>query len=413
MSPPPITEAAPGFVALGPKAQRWLALDGMRGSLTIVVVMFHVGMCYVPLFPWGFHEGNSVGIALFMLLLSIFVMVSFLTISGFAARAQLLGGGTASFLRDRALRIGLPFVLLLPVVRWLLTLIFEWGDRVMRQTDPAHGMTGGGHLAVFPLGHLWFLYMLMIFYVAALLLRRPLAGLGGIADRLMALAVRTRLVSLAAALPLAFTVLMSRTSFQPWIGIATPGPIPSMVALVGYGSVFALGWLLHRQQQLLLPMLARDWYWHAPMGAILYVVYVAVLFGTDTPYALMHWPQRLPIALIFAVTTTGLAIGILSLFLRFLQSPPAWMRYFAQTSYWVYLVHLPIALALPVAIRSLALPPIVKLLLVTAVAYALMLLAFELFVRNTFIGVWLNGARKKKPAPGVPAAAAVAAPSVR
>ena len=72
-------------------------------------------------------------------------------------------------------------------------------------------------------------------------------------------------------------------------------------------------------------------------------------------------------------------------------------RYLADASYWIYIVHLPIVIALQTLIAPYEWPWFAKYPLILAVAFAIMLASYQWFVRYSFIGSILNG-KKQKPA---------------
>jgi peptidoglycan/LPS O-acetylase OafA/YrhL len=71
---------------------------------------------------------------------------------------------------------------------------------------------------------------------------------------------------------------------------------------------------------------------------------------------------------------------------------PAW-RYLADASYWLYLIHMPIVMALQVALSQLDWPGLIKFAVIIVVAIPPMLASYHLLVRFTFIGAILNGRR--------------------
>jgi glucan biosynthesis protein C len=117
----------------------------------------------------------------------------------------------------------------------------------------------------FPLTHLWFLYVLLEFYAATLVLRTGMAWLdrsgrirAGV-DGLIGLAMRSPLAPATLAVPIGIAL-----HFDPaWLGFqGVPTPDQSLVtnlqAVVGYGTAFGFGWLLHRQIDL-IRILERRW----------------------------------------------------------------------------------------------------------------------------------------------------------
>ena len=78
-------------------------------------------------------------------------------------------------------------------------------------------------------------------------------------------------------------------------------------------------------------------------------------------------------------------------------------RYIADASYWLYLIHMPIVMALQVAVSQRDWPWPIKFAIILVVAFPLMLASYHLLVRFTFIGVVLNG--RRAPRETAPAAA--------
>ncbi|MFO0120901.1 MAG: acyltransferase family protein [Inhella sp.] len=70
------------------------------------------------------------------------------------------------------------------------------------------------------------------------------------------------------------------------------------------------------------------------------------------------------------------------------------MRFLADAAYWVYLVHLPILLALQLATMDLDWPRTLKLPLVLGLTLGLSLGTFALWIRNGVWGRWLLGRRE-------------------
>ncbi len=71
------------------------------------------------------------------------------------------------------------------------------------------------------------------------------------------------------------------------------------------------------------------------------------------------------------------------------------MRYVSDSSYWLYLVHLPLIMIVQAAVRTWELPVFIKFALVCTVTTAILLASYQLFVRYTPIGTLLNGPRHR------------------
>ena len=84
----------------------------------------------------------------------------------------------------------------------------------------------------------------------------------------------------------------------------------------------------------------------------------------------------------------GLAMQVFS------RRNPA-IRYVADASYWIYIAHLPVVMALQAALLDLDLAVWPKFAVLNAAAFAILFASYALFVRHTFIGAALNGKRPR------------------
>jgi hypothetical protein len=279
-----------------------------------------------------------------------------------------------------------------------------WGAAVMNGGAlPERPLAAPRPPFAFPLTHLWFLYLLLIFYAGTLLLRAPVAladrdgGLRRGVDALVRAAMATPLAPLLLALP-AFATMASTPHWIVWLGIPTPDNslVPNAIAFVAYGVAFGFGWLLHRQADL-LPRLGK--YWR------IYLVFA--LAGTAGCLAITglapHFqpieagPRTLVAAACYAMAEWSWCLAFIGAALVFCVGESPTRRYIADASYWIYLVHLPIVMALQVAVAKLPLHWAVKYPLILAIAFAFMLSTYQFLVRYSFIGAVLNG-RRQRPA---------------
>jgi glucan biosynthesis protein C len=72
------------------------------------------------------------------------------------------------------------------------------------------------------------------------------------------------------------------------------------------------------------------------------------------------------------------------------------MRYLADASYWIYLVHPPLMIWISLGISSLPAPALVKFGIVLAVSVPVLFASYEWFVRHTVIGDVLNSPRQRR-----------------
>ncbi len=392
------------LAAATPASERLHALDAVRGLALLLGIVLHATMSFAPVPRLWFIQDThpSVALGLLSFTIHVFRMTTFFLMAGFFARMSFHRRGAWDFVRDRLQRIGLPLVIGWPIVFTPMSLVVIWASR---NGGPFAGLRGWPLvLPNFPLAHLWFLYVLLELYVAMLLLRSVLVWLDAsgtlrtILDRLFAGIMRNPLAALVLAIPIGIAF-----SLDPkWInamGVKTPDQslVTNAQAWIGFGTAFGVGWLLHRQVDL-LRLLERRWLPHLllAVGLVLisFVLSGVTLSAPGAPkLPLSSATLRLVSAVLYASAIWITTFAVLGLALRFMSGfSPTW-RYLADASYWLYLIHMPIVMALQVAVSQLDWPGPIKFAIILVVALPPMLASYHLLVRFTFVGVVLNGRR--------------------
>lgn len=95
-----------------------------------------------------------------------------------------------------------------------------------------------------------------------------------------------------------------------------------------------------------------------------------------------------------------MSFGMMGLFHRLFSDQKPRVRYLSDSSYWLYLVHIPLVMYLQFLVRDLEVPGLLKFMMVCSVSTVLLLLSYQLLVRKTWLGVLLNGRRYLKASPG-------------
>jgi peptidoglycan/LPS O-acetylase OafA/YrhL len=394
-------------MADAPAQDRLHALDAVRAGVLILGVFFHAAMSFLPgqtiWIVMDESRSTTLGVAWFTL--HMFRMTTFYLIAGFFAHLLFHRRGLAGFVRNRLVRIALPLAAGWPILFPLIAGAAIWGAAVMNggvlpKTPPPALLK---RPFAFPLTHLWFLYVLLIFYAATLLLRAPVAladrsgGLRRAVDATVRAMMATPLAPLLLALP-AFATMASTPVWSVWLAIPTPDNslIPNAIAFVAFGVAFGFGWLLHRQVDL-LPYLARRWPDYLAF-ALAGTAGCLALAGVAPHFQPIEaGPFKLVAAACYAIAEWSWSFAFIGAALAFCAKESPARRYVADASYWIYLVHLPIVMALQVAFAKLPLHWAVKYLLILAIAFAAMLATYQHLVRYGFIGAVLNG-RKQRPA---------------
>jgi len=383
--------------------ERLHALDAVRGFALLLGIVFHATVSFLPLpvHVWivdDSHQSLALGVLFFTT--HVFRMTTFFLIAGFFAHLSFHRRGAAAFIGDRLKRIALPLVVGWPIVFGAILAVGAWAAMAANQghlsgTAPPAFPT----LPRFPLTHLWFLYVLLEFYAAILILRGAVALMdrSGViragADRLVRLAMRGRLAAIVMAVPVG-AAFAADPKWLMWFGVPTPDQsfVTNPTALIGFGCAFGFGWLLHRQVEL-LRVLERDWALNLILAIGLITASLAIVGVTPRLTPIQDDTVGLAGAACYAAATWTATFAVIGLALRFLSGFSPARRYIADASYWLYLIHLPIVMALQVAVARLDWPWPVKFAAILAVAFPLMFASYELLVRDSFIGFVLNGCR--------------------
>ncbi|MBW7963698.1 acyltransferase family protein [Bradyrhizobium sp. BR 10261] len=393
--------------AVTPASERLHALDALRGIALLLGIVLHATLSFVPSSPrfWVIQDTHpSLILSLLSFAIHVFRMTTFFLMAGFFARMSFHRRGAFDFVKDRLQRIALPLVIGWPLLFVPIALVISWAGNFPNGGSIQWASSWLPPLPNFRLTHLWFLYVLLELYVATLLLRGAIVWLDAsgslrtVIDRVFARIIRNPLAPLVLAIPIGVAFCLD----PRWVnvmGVRTPDQslITNAQAWIGFGTAFGAGWLLHRQIDL-LRILERRWLAHLLLALCLimigFVVSGVMLSAPGAPKLPYSFATlRLASAILYAPAIWITTFAALGLALRFMSGfSPTW-RYLADASYWLYLIHLPIVMALQVALSQRDWPALVKFAIILVVAIPLMLASYHLMVRFTFIGAVLNGRR--------------------
>ena len=88
--------------------------------------------------------------------------------------------------------------------------------------------------------------------------------------------------------------------------------------------------------------------------------------------------------------------GCIGFFRQIFSQENKTIRYISDSSYWLYVAHMPLMMLLQGLVAPWGIPSSIKFLLVCGITVGLLLVCYEYFVRYTFIGTFLNGKRERE-----------------
>ena len=376
------------------------ALDALRAFALFLGIYFHASLSFLPGIEEWVVTDTSTSPAIWIVsgFSHLFRMSLFFFIAGYFARLVYHRKGFSYFVRDRAKRIALPLVMFLPVMVPLLGLIWTWGAE---QTHRTLASPPPISLRTFPLTHLWFLYYLLLMYVAALAGRYLIVELldrseriRQFLDRTLLALLRLRVAPFVFGLPLAL-VTFAVPEWNPATSIPTPDRslVPQLIPMVGFGTAFVIGWLCQRSMSTLTTMTERTTS-SAWITLICFVLTAASGFTLASVPAPWLSLARFGAGLCVALTIWYWNMFLVGFALKHLSASSSLRRYLADSSYWLYIAHLPLVTALQVIAVQIHWHWSIELALILSISTGLLLLTYKLFVRSTWLGAILNGTRR-------------------
>lgn len=353
---------------------RFHELDALRAVAMLLGVVLHSLLFLMPdpLDLWPVQEPWAAAIPAetnpyvhLYLLIHGFRMPVFFLLSGFFTAMLWQRRGLRSLVEHRLKRIGLPLavsaVTVIPVCFWVFG---AFGGKLLSNIDLLS-------LPVF--FHLWFLWhllWLLAFFVIVTRLGLKFTSL-----------VWWLLIPLA-VLPLFF---MTEHSVGPDTS-ATLLPNPNVLAF--YAVFFLFGVFFYQRG------IAIGRWWAVALVPAMSVAYIgALVFVLSEPRS-ADWAAT---AFFQAAYAWLMCFGMMGLFLWIARQERPWVRYISDSSYWLYLWHLPLVVVAQWLLVDLAISVHLKFLLVFASVTALLLVSYQLGVRYTWIGAMLNGRRSRRP----------------
>jgi surface polysaccharide O-acyltransferase-like enzyme len=372
--------ASPATLRSSPKVKaRNAALDRARTFITMLVLIHHSVIAYTY---FGHTDKQAfIGFDGVVLFNDSFFMAAMFFLSGLFVWPSLRRKGTNWFLRDRCLRLGLPFIVcalfLMPVAYYAVEL---------RQHDISFGAFWWKTVTVgpWPSGPAWFVWVLLAFdavaaaiFVAAPTSVEAIGRLSQASFKRPGLFISALLIaSIVAYVPAVLYFGASR-----WF---TLGPISIQASRILLYLLYFLAGVgigtISLDKGLLAPDggLARRWpVWLAATvltyGSIIGLVYVRHNLLPDVDHPPLWW--QVAYALAFVSYSAAQTFNVMALFLRFDNEGSSVFDPLRDCAYGIYLIHYVAVLWLQYALFGISLSPVTQ---ITAVMKALIVFVLTL-----------------------------------
>lgn len=354
----------------------------------LLLVPYH-GLKYLQL-----NEGGFFGSAFLLHWLHLWRMPLFFAVSGFLAAMTLARWGVARQLRSRLKRIGIPLAVGMVTIVPLVGLVMIGLSHLFHGDSPR-----GPKPLVFenvfrtqPM-HLWFLNYLLIMSVISVgivLMLRRLPAFGRGIDRAFRAVVSSPVM--VPVLGICSGSMLYLGGFWRAPAVVAQSLIPNPEAFAFYTVFFAFGWLLYRNIGL-VPRIESAPGWKLFFGTAFALL--GFFLFSRRGQAADPASFRLPVLIAGAMATWLTMFGFWGLFARVFAKERYWLRYLADASYWIFLIHVPFLSLASISLAQTELPIVLRLVLAVGFSLTCSLVTYALFVRYTAIGRLLNGPRER------------------
>lgn len=384
--------------------RRYYGFDALRGSMMLLGLVIHAAIFYIadppPTMPITLDGNRSPAMDLLMHFIHAFRMPAFFLMSGFFASLLVDKRGLPEMLKNRAARV------LAPLVAGLFTVVpvamLFWMSFAVSVSYGAHDLfpdIGHARTLIAEMRakvpelntpgalHLWFLYFLCLFYLLIPLIRkvaqsaiRPGADWG----------------QRAGSWP-AFVLLVGMTALSLWpfhgarVHEGFLSFLPRPATLAYYGQFFVVGYFLNASRAIDTLRLAHPGI-YGTMAALLMAASLHVS-GIDQSTVPQDSALHAAASIINATCTWSWIFFFTAAALKWCDRPSTWALYVSQSSYWVFMVHLPIACFAAWILAQTNIHALIKFTFVLLVTTVLSFLSYHYLVQRSWVSVFLNGKR--------------------
>lgn len=382
------------MIPLAHKTERLHSLDSLRAIMMLMGLVLHSAITYA-ISDWGgawplkdpglTHLSNDFIVGF----IHAFRMQIFFVVSGFFGAMLFYERNPLKMVNNRMARIVFPFIvfvlLLWPTVFFAFgysNLVFSGNPEAL--TKVLSNFSDWNILVPPRTFHLWFLYYLAMItcsVVVLALVAKKIPAATGTISKAFNWAIQKPILRILVFAGLSAIVYFIMGASQ--VDTSTSF-IPDFNTFIYYFVFYIVGWILFKSKHLLDTFKKYDWI-NTVLGIILFTI---LFFNNGLSYEAT--------ILLKSIMVWLLIFGITGLFIRYGSNHSARMRYLSDSSYWVYLVHLPFVAFIPSLIVDWPIPVTLKFLIVLVSTTIICYVSYHYLVRGTFIGRFLNGRKYSK-----------------
>ena len=351
---------------------RMVFIDNLRWVMIVLVITMHAAVTYSNMGRWYYNEktqlslGSQLFFATYQVWLQAFFMGFLFFIAGYFVPLAFDRKGALRFLRDRAVRLGIPSLLYMfvigPVTIYYLLHTKRPGESLL---------TFWGHYAMGPAirrgetGPLWFCVALLTFSLVYAGVRVVTRRTGGREDWLptnrsvvlliLAIAGTTFLVRVVQPIGNAIWN-MQLCFFSQYVFLFVAGL-----------HAYRHGWLDRMPSRFGMRWLGISLGGGAIIWFAILVIATRMHWETKSFDGGIHWQSAL-LAGWESFFCVGVCLGLIVLFRSHFNTQKRLARFLSDNAFAVYVVHPPVVIAASLALHGFEAPPVAKFALVSVAA---------------------------------------------
>lgn len=369
------------------KPGRLLFIDNIRWLMIIFVVLTHAAVTYSGLGSWYYKEPAGLDIASFAIFgiyqsfTQAYSMGLLFLIAGYFVPTAFDRKGSARFLVDRAIRLGIPALIYMLFINTYIEyyiLAFRWSNprppiwQFFRSYLLSLGFLSGS-------GPMWFALALLIFNVAYAVTRTLQHGLdrpqedGKLPGHLGVIALGLIISTCAFSIRLVQPIGTSIMNMQ-------------LCYFSQYTILFITGIMAYRKNWLsrIPHSFGMAWFWTALIGGLAFWAAILILGGglsgdLSRYSGGLYW-QSAAYALWESFFCLGISLGIIVIFRERFNEQGRFAKFMSKNYFSVYVFHAPILILTALAFRDFIWHPLFKFLVVSAIAVPLCFIASHLIL---------------------------------
>ncbi len=377
--------------------ERWHGLTALRAVAMLLGITLHAAVPYLSLpmkgLNWVCQETPSLICDITFWWVHAWRLPLFFFLAGFFARLTSERHGITGFAKHRFRRLVIPYLAACYTIGPAIYVVFAigWyltGQCSFEQMMPHIPFPPELQENAFGPAHLWFLQDLIILSIVYLYLSLTVSSGSTGTREVHDIGPVKWWIPFVAAIPCGLLLWSDLSPLMEFNNTFLADP-----ARLLYYSTFFMGGIAAYHN--------REWFLEAVrfyrihlLLSLPFCVLFMWLMQTDL-LEIQSLFGRLAIGLVSA-TIAWLAIyGLIGWFVYRVRSEHPAVQYLADSSYWMYLCHLPIVAALHLCLHWVDMPSVLKFVVVSCGTTLIGLSSYHLFVRYTIFGTYLHGSKDK------------------